>query len=109
MLEVMSEIIGASHLQINSIKLHESTQPLQDYDEIYTEKLSASYNNAEDMKIKGNEEGSISHILLNKIPIGEACLPYEVIKVQTENGLVPITFIYDTGWKHQYATMKQNH
>ena len=94
MLQIMTRIIGESQLQINSINLHEDTQPQQNYEEIHTRKLSASYNNAKDMKIKYNKEGSISPILLNKIPLGKARLLYEVIKVQTENGLVPITFIY---------------
>ena len=35
--------------------------------------------------------------MVNRVPIGEACSPYEVIRVQTENGLFPIVIIYDTG------------
>ena len=82
----MCRTIETSQLQIYSIRINESTQTLQEYKETHTKELPAPYNNAEDMKTKGNREGSISPILLNKVPIGEACLPYEVIKVLTENG-----------------------
>ena len=40
---------------------------------------------------------SIYTATVNRIPIGETCSPYEVVRVQTENGLFPIVIIYDTG------------
>ena len=43
------------------------------------------------------QEINVNPIMVNRVPIGEACSPYEVIRVQTENGLFPIVIIYDTG------------
>ena len=37
--------------------------------------------------------------MVNRVPIGKACSPYEIIRVQTESGLFPIVIIYDTGTK----------
>ena len=53
----------------------------------------------EDIKEISNEsqEVNVNPIMVNRVPIGEACSPYEVIRVQTENGLFPIVIIYDTG------------
>ena len=34
-------------------------------------------------------------ITVNKVPIGEACSPYEVLHVQTEVRLFPVVIIYD--------------
>ena len=52
----------------------------------------------EDIKEISNEsqEVNVNPIMVNRVPIGEACSPYEVIRVQTENGLFPIVIIYDT-------------
>ena len=62
---------------------------------------------------KSPEEGShgevnINPITVNRVPIGEACSPYEVIQVQAENGLFPNVIIYDTGSKFHSATMRQD-
>ena len=35
--------------------------------------------------------------MVNTIPIGKACSPYEVIQVQAEAGIFPVFIIYDTG------------
>ena len=40
---------------------------------------------------------NVNPIMVDRVPIGEACSPYEVIRVQTECGLFPIVIIYDTG------------
>ena len=42
-------------------------------------------------------EANVNPIMVNRVPIGKACLPYEIIRVQTESGLFPIVIIYDTG------------
>ena len=44
-----------------------------------------------------NDEANVNAITVNKIPIGKACSPYEVIQAQTEDGIFPIVIIYDTG------------
>ena len=46
---------------------------------------------------KNHREVNLNPIRVNKVPIGEACSPYEVIQVQTESGLFPVVIIYDTG------------
>ena len=47
--------------------------------------------------VETNEEANVNSITVNKIPIGKACSPYEVIQAQTEDGIFPIVIIYDTG------------
>ena len=41
------------------------------------------------------EEANVNAITVNKIPIGKACSPYEVIQAQTENSIFPKFIIYD--------------
>ena len=48
-----------------------------------------------DNEIQG--EVNVNPIMVIRVPIGEACSLYEVIRVQTENGLFPIVIVYDTG------------
>ena len=36
-------------------------------------------------------------MIINKVPVGEASSPYEVLQIQTESGLFPVVVIYDTG------------
>ena len=51
----------------------------------------------DDTDVGNNDKANINAITVNKIPIGKACSPYEVIQAQTENGIFPIVIIYDTG------------
>ena len=41
-------------------------------------------------------EVNVNPITVNRVPIGEACSPYEVIQMQTD-WLFPVVIIYDTG------------
>ena len=61
------------------------------------EELPVAENNTEEMDAELQGEVNVNLIVVNRVPIGEACLPYEVIRVQTENELFPIVIIYDTG------------
>ena len=39
----------------------------------------------------------VQSVLVNKIRIGQACCPYEVIRIKVGAGYFPVTLIYDTG------------
>ena len=43
------------------------------------------------------DQAFVQAVLVNKLKIGKACTPYEVIKVKTASGYYPVTLIYDTG------------
>ena len=49
------------------------------------------------MDTEFHNEVNVNPFMVNRVPIGEACSHYEVIRVQTESGLFPIVIIYDTG------------
>ena len=51
----------------------------------------------DDMETEFHSEVNINPIMVKRLPIGEVCSPYEVIRVQTESGLFPIVIIHDTG------------
>merc|ERR1711895_162739 len=59
--------------------------------------LPVAENNTKEMDAELQGEVNVNPIMVDKVPIGEACSPYEVIRVQTENGLFPLVIIYDTG------------
>ena len=40
---------------------------------------------------------SVQAILVNDLPIGRACSPFEIIRIQTKAGCYPVVLIYDTG------------
>ena len=61
------------------------------------EELLAAEDNTEEIDEELQGKVNFSPIMVNRVPIGEACSPYEVIRVQTENGLLPIVIVYDTG------------
>ena len=48
------------------------------------EELPAADNNTEEMDTELHSEVNVNPIMVNRVPIGEACLPFEVIRVQTE-------------------------
>ena len=49
------------------------------------------------MEIENHGKVNVNPMMVNRVPIGEACSPYEVIQVQTESGLFRVVIIYDTG------------
>ena len=61
------------------------------------EELPQSEEEQEISEEENHGEVNVNPITVNKVPIGEACSPYEVIQVQTESGLFPVVIIYDTG------------
>ena len=75
--------IGSNHVRVNSVKIIRNQVPYRKND---IEEINDEY-----------QEVKVNSIIVNRVPIGEACSPYEVIRVQTENGLFPIVIIYYTG------------
>ena len=69
-----------------------NTQPQQRYGIANIEDSSLGKTEAE-----LHSEVNVNPIMVNRVPIGKACSPYEIIRVQTESGLFPIVIIYDTG------------
>ena len=61
------------------------------------EELPTADSNTDKIDTELHNEVNVNPIMVNRVPIGEACSPYEVIRVQTESGLFPIVIIYDTG------------
>ena len=61
------------------------------------EELPARYNDMKPIEAMSHLEANINPIMVNRVPIGEACSPYEIIRVQTESGIFTIVIIYDTG------------
>ena len=41
----------------------------------------------DDIDVEINDKANVNAITVNKIPIGKACSPYEVIQAQTEDGI----------------------
>ena len=77
---------------MNTIRIEESPQSRQRFGIADIEELPDAYG-------IGNldPEANVNPIMVNRVPIGKACSPYEIIRVQTESGLFPIVIIYDTG------------
>ena len=40
---------------------------------------------------------SVEVMLVNDLPIGRACSPFEILRIQTKTGCHPVVLIYDTG------------
>ena len=81
-----------NNVQVNSIRVEESSQSQEKYGMAGTEELPAADSNMET-----DPKANVNPIMVNRVPIGIACLPYKIIRVQTESGLFPIVIIYDTG------------
>ena len=96
-MDEMYNEIGTNHVQVNSIRVIEDPEPQPRYGMANIEELPVAENNTEEMDTGLHSEVNVNPIMVNRVPIGEACSPYEVIRVQTENGLFPIVIIYDTG------------
>ena len=61
------------------------------------EELPQSEDEQEITEEENHGEVNVNPITVNKVPIGEACSPYEVIQVQTESGLFQVVIIYGIG------------
>ena len=94
-IDEMYNEIGSNHVQINSVRVIRNQDPQPRYGIACIEELPSQ---AEDIKEINNEsqEVNVNPIMVNCVPIGEACSPYDVIRVQKENGLFPIVIIYNT-------------
>ena len=94
---IMYKAIGADHVQFNSIRVGPSMQSQQRFGIAEIEDISQTDDEQESPEGENHGEVNVNPITVNRVPIGEACSPYEVIQVQTESGLFPIVIIYDTG------------
>ena len=86
-----------NNVQVNSIRVEESSQSQQRYGIADIEELPDSDSHMETINENLDPEANVNPIMVNRVPIGKACSPYEIIRVQTESGLFPIVIIYDTG------------
>ena len=89
--------IGTNHVQVNSIRIIKDPEPQPRNGLASIEELPAEENNIEEINDEIHGDVNVNCIKVKRVPIGEASSPYEVIGVQTENGLFPIVIIYDTG------------
>ena len=89
--------IGVNHIQVNSLRTNEYLQSWQKYGIADIEELQTADSNMEPIEEVSYTEANLNPIMVNRVPIGEACSPYEIIWVQKESGLFPIVIIYDTG------------
>ena len=80
-----------NNVQINTIRVEESQQSNQRFGIADIEEITDAYG-------IGNLdlEANVNPMIVNRVPIGKACSPYEIIRVKTESGLFPIVIIYDT-------------
>ena len=95
-LHVMFNSLGSDHVQINSITTAPETQKKQEFGMADIIELDQDKED-DDTDVEINDKANVNAITVNKIPIGKACSPYEVIQAQTEDGIFPIVIIYDTG------------
>ena len=78
-LKAMYSSLGSNHLQINSITIAPETQNKQKFGIADIVELDQDKED-DDTDAEINEEANINAIAVNKIPIGKACSPYEVIQ-----------------------------
>ena len=96
-MDMMYKAIGAEHVQINSIRVRPTSPSQQEFGMAEIEELPQSEEEQEISEEENHGEVNVNPITVNKVPIGEAFSPYEVIQVQTESSLFPVVIIYDTG------------
>ena len=92
----MYKALGKEHVNVNSISASNSKHEKDKFVVAQIVELDQD-NQLEDHSDEDNTEAGVHSIHTNKIPIGKACSPYEVIQVQTKNGLFRVVTSYDTG------------
>ena len=93
---LMINALGKDHVIINTVSIIPEIQEQQVTGVTDVEELEPHEGDDEPSEIV-EDQASIHSIMVNKIPIGKACSLYEVIRVQTEEGMFPIVIIYDSG------------
>ena len=73
-----------NNVQVNSIRVEESSQTQQRYGIADIEELPAADSYMETLDESPDPEANVNPILVNRVPIGKVCSPYEIIRVQTE-------------------------
>ena len=74
-------------MQVNSIGGIEDPEPQPRYGMAKIEELPAAEDDTKEIDEELQGEVNVNPIMVNRVPIGEAGSPYDVIRVQTENGL----------------------
>ena len=107
-MDKMYNEIRTNHIQVNSIRVNEDPQPQQRYRMPNIEELPTAGSNTDKIDTEFHNEVNVNPIMVNRVPIGEACSPYEVIRVQTESRQISIIIIMTLDQKCHSATMKQD-
>ena len=80
-MDEMYNEIGTNHIQVNSIRVNEDPQPQQRYGMADIEELPTADSNTDEIDTELHNEVIVNPIMVNRVPIEEACSPYEVIRV----------------------------
>ena len=72
--------IGSNHVQVNSVRIIRNQDPQPRSGIARIEELPAEDNDIEEINDE-IQEVNVNPIMVNRVPIGEACSPYEVIRV----------------------------
>ena len=75
----MYKEIGVNHIQVNSIRANQYSQSQQRYGIADIEELPTADSNMEPIEEVSYTEANVNPIMVNWVPIGEACSPYEII------------------------------
>ena len=92
----MIDALRKDHVIINTVSIIPETQEKQVANVVDVEQLEQHKRNDKPSEVT-NDQASIHSIMVNKILIGKACSPYEVIHIQTDKGMFPIIIMYDSG------------
>ena len=74
-IDIMYNEIRANHIQINSIRVNEGTQPQQRYGIANIEEFPQADNDINSIETEVHGEVNVNLIMVNTVPIGEACSP----------------------------------
>ena len=78
-MDLMYRAIGAEHVQINSIRIRPTSPSQQEFGMTEIEELPQSEDEQEITEEENHGVVNVKPIKVNKVPVGEACSPYEVI------------------------------
>ena len=94
--------LGRAHIQINAVQVDE-VYAIQAYNKSQGKERSNkdTVESQQDYRITeieditdkegDNPSAFVRTILVNQIPIGHSCCPYEILKVKVETGIFPVT------------------
>ena len=74
-MDEMYNEIGTNHIQVNSIRVIEDPEPQPRYGLASIEELPAVEDNIEEIDEELQGKVNVNPIMVNRVPIGEACSP----------------------------------